>query len=107
MSERTEGSAMQHGEAAPNPIQHGEAAPNPIQHGEVAGSTPSVLPTSGGDVVVKALARPGSTCLDVRAGGRRLALWFANGHVGSAEGNPADTLAIVLTLAPNSFVYSP
>ena len=67
---------------------------------------PTVLPTSGGDVVVKALDRPGSTCLDVRAGGRRLALWFANGHVGSAEGNPADTLAIVLTLAPNSFVYS-
>ena len=108
MSEHTEaGSAMQHGEAAPNPIEHGEALPTVLPtSGSTPSALPTVLPTSGGDIVVKALARPGSTCLDVRAGGRRLALWFANGHVGSAEGNPADTLAIVLTLAPNSFVYS-
>lgn len=77
-----------------------------MQNGEATSSTPTPLPISGGDIVVEALARPASTCLDVRAGGRRLALWFANGHVGSADGNPADTLAIVLTLAPDSFVYS-
>ena len=77
-----------------------------MQHGEATSSTPTPLPISGGDIVVEALARPGSTCLDVRAGGRRLALWFAPGRVGSADGNPADTLAIVLTLAPDSFVYS-